>query len=595
MPLHVDSSQSCAADRAALAELVASTTADLKAPVLLVTDHEPPLASAASDATPASVLVVVADEAVLRRLVTTLPPLPRSRTVAVLVAEAAGVVPLVGRPTWPSLVGLDVRTTPGGSAITVARFAAKVAATEVLAQLARNAAVPVTSGNAGVFTALAPRVVAPPVDVTATAAYDADAKTPAEVWIGGDPSVLPSEPPAETPVLGRAPVVVQATDDLEIGPIDEAVFNPIGFLRETNDKVVDLDADCLATPALVRRLREASGVRISWSTEGPASDRTVATLAMSGIPLVTELVPEESRARLGNPLSDELERPVDLTNPLRREEHSVRLRRAALTDHSTLAWRGRLAARAGVRHASYPSISVLLPTRRPEMLDFALGQIAKQRLSLPGATLEVVVAAHGFTPDPGQIADRLGAHLGVAAHTVLTCEADAMFGDVLRAASDAASGDVVVKMDDDDWYGPDFLTDLLLARRYSGAMLVGMLAELVYLQPIDTTVRRRGTTETFGTFVAGGTTMIDRSVLRTIGGYRRVRVHDDVQLLDAVQAAGGSTYRTQGLGYVLRRTAGGHTWHAGLGYFLTRRTLADQWRGFRPSRLLEHDAWEAPR
>ena len=52
-------------------------------------------------------------------------------------------------------------------------------------------------------------------------------------------------------------------------------------------------------------------------------------------------------------------------------------------------------------------------------------------------------------------------------------------------------------------------------------------------------------------------------------------------------AAGGSVFRTQGLGYVLRRTAGGHTWETGLGYFLTRKSLAAQWRGFRPSRLLE--------
>ena len=41
--------------------------------------------------------------------------------------------------------------------------------------------------------------------------------------------------------------------------------------------------------------------------------------------------------------------------------------------------------------------------------------------------------------------------------------ADVLFGDVLRAATDAAAGDVVVKMDDDDWYGPDVVADLLAA------------------------------------------------------------------------------------------------------------------------------------
>jgi hypothetical protein len=88
--------------------------------------------------------------------------------------------------------------------------------------------------------------------------------------------------------------------------------------------------------------------------------------------------------------------------------------------------------------------------------------------------------------------------------------------------------------------------------------------------------------------------MIDRSLLRAVGGFRSVRRFVDAQLLASVRAAGGSVYRTQGLGYVLRRTSAGHTWDAGLGYFLTRRSLAYQWRGFRPSLLLEHDPADRP-
>jgi hypothetical protein len=109
----------------------------------------------------------------------------------------------------------------------------------------------------------------------------------------------------------------------------------------------------------------------------------------------------------------------------------------------------------------------------------------------------------------------------------------------------------------------------------------------VYLEPIGTTVRRRGASENYGAVVAGGTMTIDRDLLRAVGGFRSVPRHVDARLLEDVRAAGGSVYRTQGLGYVLRRTTGGHTWDTGLGYFLTRQSLAAQWRGFRPSRLLE--------
>ncbi len=317
------------------------------------------------------------------------------------------------------------------------------------------------------------------------------------------------------------------------------------------------------TPALVASLRDAQAVRVG----ADADPRTVAGLAMAGVPLVGQGYGELADLRLDD--------------PMRREEHSVRLRRAALREHSSLGWRQRIGRETGVRVAAYPAVSVLLATRRPELLEFALRQVARQR----DVDLELVLATHGFAADRGLVRELLGDR----PHTLVTADPDTVFGDVLRLATDAAGGDVVVKMDDDDWYGPDVVADLLLARHYSGAELVGMPAELVYLEPIRTTVRRRGPSENFGAVVAGGTMTIDRGLLREVGGFRSVPRHVDARLLEDVRAAGGRVYRTQGLGYVLRRTAGGHTWDTGLGYFLTRQSLADQWRGFRPSELLEAD------
>jgi len=170
----------------------------------------------------------------------------------------------------------------------------------------------------------------------------------------------------------------------------------------------------------------------------------------------------------------------------------------------------------------------------------------------------------------------------------------ALFGDVLAAGVRAASGDLVVKMDDDDWYGPDFLSDLQLARHYSGAEVVGMTAEFVYLEALDRTVRRTDESERTAKFVAGGTMMLGRAFLASVGGFRPVRKYVDAQLLSATHAAGGSVYRTHGLGYVLRRSPSGHTWDAGADYFLDRERLDEQWEGFVPSRLLEYDDADVP-
>ena len=165
---------------------------------------------------------------------------------------------------------------------------------------------------------------------------------------------------------------------------------------------------------------------------------------------------------------------------------------------------------------------------------------------------------------------------------------------MLNDAATAADGDVVLKVDDDDWYSPHAVHDLLLARRYSGADVVGMPSEFVYLEELGVTARRNHPTEIFNRFVAGGTLMINREVVTSVGGFRRVRRFVDAQLLNAVEASGGRIYRTHGLGYVLRRTASGHTWQSDPESFRRPEILDAQWQGFHASADLAVEEVDLP-
>ena len=121
-----------------------------------------------------------------------------------------------------------------------------------------------------------------------------------------------------------------------------------------------------------------------------------------------------------------------------------------------------------------------------------------------------------------------------------------------------------------------------------------MPAEYLFLEPLDVTVRRTDASENWGRFVAGGTMMLDRALLREVGGFRPVYRFVDASLLGDVLGAGGRVYRTQGLGYLFRRTDAGHTWQADLDFFLDPARLRERWDGFRPSRLLETERPDAP-
>ncbi len=402
--------------------------------------------------------------------------------------------------------------------------------------------------------------------------------------------------------------VVAGSDGLA-PPLDEAVVNPIGFRQHPSqgmaalaahrdgflvtlggNRLVRLPASGRVTDVDAARLRDVRGIEVPaldpQAGEGRAREvaRVVAALSAAGIPVLAAPDPARDRA-LGPALAAALAAVTGeaLVSDLRREELSIRLRRAALREHGAVArWR-RLALAAGLPVPPDPRVSILLCTRRPEMVPFAVEQMERQR----GVSAELIVGLHGFTAREAAIPRT---RLPV---TVIEAPAATPFGEVLNRTAAVASGSYLAKVDDDDWYGPDHLADLLLARRYSGADLVGSAAEFVYLEPLDVTIRRCIGTERFAPLVAGGTMLVTRAAFEAAGGFRPLARTVDGQLLQAVEAVGGRIYRTHGLGYVLRRrSAYGHTWRQPVQSFLA--SYQEQWRGLVFNELMEDGArWRA--
>ncbi|MEU6429172.1 glycosyltransferase [Microbispora sp. NPDC046973] len=367
--------------------------------------------------------------------------------------------------------------------------------------------------------------------------------------------------------------------------VTTGMCSPYGFTRSPAEETATLswsddrwtvEDRPLAVPlqaADVAALRPLRGLRVQWPEE-PAAEalHAVAGLAAAGVPLTCHDPPGWVReadpvlaglAAAWTPEADD-GRP-DSVADLRREEHSVRLRRHALRA-------------AGVGTGLAP-VTVVMATRRPHYVGHALRQLARQR----GVGLEAIVALHGFP------AERVREEVERFPHpiTVVEADPDAPLGTVLNTAAARASTGIIAKWDDDDWYGPEHLADLLLAMAYSGAELVGTAPEFFYLQPLHTTIRRVDySSEVWADHVAGGTILLGREIFEQAGGFGPLDRGEDAHLLRAVDAVGGRVYRTHGLGYVLRRSVGAdHTWNLPLAHFL--RVAAYQWRGFRPSVIVE--------
>ncbi|MFB6397523.1 glycosyltransferase [Polymorphospora lycopeni] len=285
-------------------------------------------------------------------------------------------------------------------------------------------------------------------------------------------------------------------------------------------------------------------------------------LAATGAVLHAPKLPAPVADLIVPELRDIITGPAPAGDELAMEARSVRQRRAALRGHATDFALPRIAAGRFPELGRPPTVSALLATRRPEMLAGALDAIIGQTYP----ELEIVLCLHGIEL-PAEIRARL-AGCGRPVE-VLEVPDTISFGEALGAATRRANGTLVTKFDDDDSYGTEHVWDLVLARQYSGATLVGKGSEFVHLETLGITVRRpSGVPEADGELVAGGTMLLARGDLEAVGGWRPVPRSVDFGLLERLRQAGAVIFRTHPLGYVYHRRDSGHTWDPGQNYFL---------------------------
>lgn len=306
-----------------------------------------------------------------------------------------------------------------------------------------------------------------------------------------------------------------------------------------------------------------------WTVDVPqlhrdAAERAghIATLCAAGAVVSARDLDEQTADLLGPDLAAAVTTQMTELDATAREALSVRQRRAALRDHSLTARVRQLVDHAALAPIELPPVSVLAATNRPDYLPHLLAAVTTQ--SYP--RLELVLALHGG--GFGGEVEALIRDVRIPVQVVRVAH-EMTLGDALNLAVSASSGTLLTKVDDDDHYGPDHIWDLVLAREYSRAQLVGKAAEFVYLADTDATVRRfAGRAESFTTTIGGGALLISRQDLDEAGGWRRVPRQVDRALVEDVERVGGLVYRTHGFGYVLVRHGRGHTWVEGDQYFL---------------------------
>ena len=419
----------------------------------------------------------------------------------------------------------------------------------------------------------------------ARAVFEASSRVANGLDDGRHADVVVADTPDLVEGIATPAVVLAEHPRLSVPAFDPQIHNPIGWVRNVERRAVALGPRELLPPGIdvhrtvdgtaheaLRFAHHIEDVR-DFHTDPATRAGTLVRLAATGVPVHTADRDPEFDALLGTELSGLMATDVSDAGLDAREQIGIKMRRIVLREH-TLRARARQIAEAVLVDPPYlPTVSVLLATNRPECLAWALANVKKQ--SYP--RIELVVALHG-----SRFNDTDAAHCSnaIPGAKVLRIGQDQPLGTVMNAATDAASGTLVAKMDDDDVYDAHHIWDLVLALEYSRADIVGKGAETIYLGSIDKTIRRRrDQSETYSSGIAGASLLLPRHTLQRVGGWRRTPHRVDIALIDDVLKAGGRAYRTHGAGLYVVRHNKGHTWQAEDERFLANaETVNDGWQ-----------------
>lgn len=318
-----------------------------------------------------------------------------------------------------------------------------------------------------------------------------------------------------------------------------------------------------------------AGVMTDLSACSPLAPWTAVAAAASATPMVAP-------AGLGGRLPGELSALVPtvedqkqfrseivarMQQPELRGREGHLLQRAVLEQH-TAGHRARtLLGAAGVQTPAVDrSVSAVVPTNRLHELDNVFGNIARQR----HRDTELVLVLHGLDVDEAEL-QRRATEAGVPRLVIVRADASLTLGSCMNLGVQASSGRYIAKMDDDNFYGPGYLSDLLDAFSYSDASIVGKWCHLVWLRSTGAVVLRYPDSEhAYERRIQGGAMLFDGDLVRQVG-FSDIPRAVDSDILDRSMAEGAKVYSADRYNFVsirgTDRTA--HTWTVTDSTFMT--------------------------
>ena len=289
--------------------------------------------------------------------------------------------------------------------------------------------------------------------------------------------------------------------------------------------------------------------------------RRIYELAACGTPVISSSSPAISKSFSDSIMqaadSADVKRILEHSDPLETLRRAVRGVRTALTYNTYQNRVAEIFKTIGSQDEHSPeAITCILVSKRPKFLRHIAAQLNQQVYS----NIKVIFVSHGPVIDEADVLRVFNKRFEVQ---YLTYPAvDTVLADGLNLALSKCKTDFVAKIDDDDFYGPNYISDQVLALRYSSASVVGKSSYFVHLKETDQTgLRFKDKHYRFMKRIHGGTLVWSRLRVE-YQRFDRVIQGTDSLFLKSVIENGGSLFSSDPFNFIHVRydNANQHTW-----------------------------------
>ena len=253
-----------------------------------------------------------------------------------------------------------------------------------------------------------------------------------------------------------------------------------------------------------------------------------------------------------------------MRNPDLRDRMVLRAQRRIFREHTSARRVATILESIGrPQETSTPRVTVITCTNRPQNLETLIANYERQ--AHPEKEFVLVLNSDEFSLP--SVRERLAT---VANARVIQLPESCTLGHCLNAALDEMNLEYWSKFDDDNYYGANFLSDLLLPFEYTEASAIGKYTYYSYHGgPGCLALRYPGHEHQYVTFLSGSALIVDRRVSDEIRFPDKNRGEDTQFLNDAVER-GYKLYSADRFNYVVRRSARveDHTWQISDAEFL---------------------------